>query len=83
MSRQISWDMSDYVHRFGGRYIVADYHDGRYHAPMRPDIVRVTGCYAICGSLASIANSVYSYKRRSDALRRARAIYAPDDDDVL
>lgn len=63
---------AQYVHGYRGRWIVAEYRDGRYYAPQRPDVRRQTGCHTTFGPLAYVAGDGYSYTRRSAALRRAR-----------
>jgi len=61
------------------RYLVAEYRDGRYYAPQRPQIVRLTGAHTIYGPLWYVIGNAYTYARRSDALRRARDLYLLDE----
>jgi len=68
-------DVSDFVHEYNGRYIVAQYRDGRYYAPQRKDVSRLTGCSTTFGNLSYVAGDAYSYKRKSDAIRKARELY--------
>lgn len=68
-----------YVHEHKGRFIVAQYRDGRYYAPQRANVRKLTGCHTTFGPLSYVANDAYSYTRRSNALRKAREIYMLDD----
>lgn len=78
--------MSDYgqfVHEWTDangqtRYVVAQYRDGRYYAPQRPDVRRLTGCSTTFGPLDYVAGDAHAYRRRSDALKRARELYGSD-----
>ena len=77
------FDASQYVHEYitdkGTRWhIVAEWRDGRYYAPMPPRIAKLTGCHTIFGSLGYVLGNSYHYKRRSDALRRAREVYGEE-----
>ena len=72
------FNAADLVHEHDGRYVIAVYRDGRYEASQRKDIARLTGCSGIYGPLSYVAGNAYSYKRRADALRKARELYAPD-----
>jgi len=67
-----------YVHEYKGRWIVAQQDGGTFTAPLPTPLCKLTGCSAIYGPLAYVAGSAYSYKRRADALRRARQIYGTE-----
>lgn len=69
-------DFAQYVHAHRGRWIVAVYREGRYEAPMTAEACRLTGCHTIYGSLDYVMGNAYTYRRRSDALRRAHQIYS-------
>ena len=71
------FNANDYVHEHKGRWIIAKRTGSTYTAFLRDDIALLTGCSAIYGSLSYVAGSTYSRKRRSDALRCARELYAP------
>ena len=71
---------SDYVHEYTTgsgkrRYLVAAYRDGRYYAPQRADVCKLTGCYMIWGPLDYVRGNAYTYSRRGDALNRAANLY--------
>lgn len=70
---------SDYVHEYRvgeqRRWVVAEYREGRYYAPQRADLAKLTGCHTIYGPLDYVAGNAYTYARRADALRRARELY--------
>jgi len=72
-------DVNELVHEYRGRWIVAQYKDGRYYAPQRPEVRKLTGCHTTFGPLDYVAGDAYSYKRRSAAIRKAREIYGLDD----
>ena len=59
-------------------WVVAQYRDGCYYAPQRRDIVKRTGCSTIFGPLDYVFGNAYRYKRRGDALRRARELYGTE-----
>lgn len=71
---------ADFVHEYVDgkgrrRWVVAQWRDGRYYAPQRADVRRLTGCSTTFGPLSYVAGDGYSYARRADALRRARDLY--------
>lgn len=66
----------EYVDRHGRRWwVVAQYRDGRFYAPQRAEVVQATGATTIYGPLAYVAGNAYSYRRRQDAVRRARLLW--------
>ena len=73
----------DYVHEYNGRWVVAEYKDGRYYAPQRTDVRALTGCHTTFGPLSYVAGDAYSYKRKALALAKARYTYMPDNLDDL
>lgn len=68
-------DFSQYVHQYGKRWIVAQYRDGRYYAPQRPSVQKLTGCHITFGPLSYVAGDAYSYTRKSRAVAKARELY--------
>ncbi len=75
---------SDFVHEYTDKHgrtwwVVAQWRDGRYYAPQRRDVRKLTGCHTTFGSLDYVAGDAYHYRRRHDALRRARIEYPPVD----
>lgn len=60
-----------------GRWVVARWHENaaQYQAPMTVLEKRITGCHTYCARSVDNLGGGYIYKRRSDALRRARAVY--------
>ena len=68
-----TFDADALVHAHGGRWIVAERDGAGYRAPCRR---WQAGCQYMVGSLDYVADVAYSYKRRADAVRRARALYA-------
>jgi hypothetical protein len=70
-------DFGNFVHQHEGtgRWVVAQYRDGRFYAPMTRESRRLTGCNTVYGSLDYCLGNAYHYKRRADALRRARELY--------
>ena len=75
---ETSFDASEYVHEHEGRWVVAAYRDGTYYAPVRPETRRASGASAVFGPLSYVAGE-WNYKRRADALRRARQLYEPEE----
>jgi len=71
------FNANDYVHEHKGRWIIAKRTGSTYTAYLLDYIIQLTGCSQIQGSLSYVAGSTYSRKRRSDALRCARELYAP------
>jgi len=69
--------MEEFVHEYRGRWVVATYKDGRYYAPMRPEMRRMTGASTVFGSLGYVIGCAYSYTRRCAAVKRARQVYQP------
>lgn len=72
--------MSEYVHCYTGRggqprWLVAEYKDGRYYAPQRKDMVRLTGANTVFGRIEYVAATAYTYSRRSAAERKAQELY--------
>jgi hypothetical protein len=63
-----------YVHPHNNRYVVAQRDGARYTAVLRPATQRITGCFAVFGSLAYVAGE-RSYATRASALRVARRLY--------
>jgi hypothetical protein len=71
---------ADYVHEYvdgyGRRwYVVAEHRDGRYYAPQRADVVKLTGAHTIFGPLDYVLSNAYHYRRHADAVRRAGELY--------
>ena len=64
-----------FVHEYNGRFVVAEYRDGRYYAPQRPDIRKFTGCHTTFGPLSYVAGDAYSYTRRCRAIHKAEELY--------
>ncbi len=76
MTSDASGYVQEYTDRHGRvRWVVAERRDGRYYAPQRRDLVKLTGAHTIFGPLAYVAGNAYVYRRRQDALRRARLEY--------
>lgn len=69
-------DVSHLVHKHGNRWIVAEYRDGRYYAPQRPDVAKLTGCHTTFGPLSYVAGDAFSYTRKSRALAKARNLFS-------
>ena len=74
-------NFSKYVHYHNGRYVIAQYKGGRYYAPQRPDIVKLTGAGTIFGDLDYVAGNAYSYSRKYRALAKAKELYGDPWDD--
>jgi hypothetical protein len=68
----------DFVHEHNGRWIVAEYRDGRYYAPQRKEVSKLTGCHTTFGPLSYVAGDAYSYRRKGAALVKARELYTYD-----
>ena len=80
MKEKMNIDPDEFVHEYIDEYdrtwwVVAQYRDGCYYAPQRRDIVKRTGCSTIYGSLAYVYGNAHSYRRRGDAVKRARQLY--------
>ncbi len=78
-------DYGQYVHEWADangetRWVVAQYREGRYYAPQRTDVRRLTGCATTFGPLDYVVGDAYAYKRRSDALKRARQLFDMEAD---
>jgi len=73
----VTIDPGEFVHEYNRRWIVAEYRegDGRYYAPQRKDVRKLTGCTVTYGDLSYVAGDAYNYKHRKDALRKARELY--------
>ena len=74
----------EFVHEYKDGYgrtwwVVAQYRDGRYQAPQTRASRRLTGCSGVYGPLSYVIGNAYHYRRRQDALRRARIEYPPVD----
>lgn len=70
----------DFVHeyrdRFGRRWwVVARKEGARFYAPQPPRIARATGASIIFGPLSYVWGNSWRYRRKQDALRRARLLY--------
>ena len=70
----------DYVHEYHDahgrrRFVVAEYRDGRYYAPQREDVAKLTGAHTIFGPLGYVLGNAYHYARRADAVARAGELY--------
>lgn len=71
----MTFDAERYVHEYKSRWIVAEYRDGRYYAPQRPSVRKLTGCSITYGNLSYVAGDAHSYTRRYRAVRKAREVY--------
>lgn len=57
-------------------WTVAEYKDGRYYVGHTKAMRKLTGCHTSTGGdLGQLAGMGYTYRRRQDALRRARLEY--------
>ena len=77
-------DFGKFVHEWRDQYgqrwwIVAALEDGFYSAPVRPGQRRALGTGKAWGNLEHAAAVGYCYRRRQDALRRARIEYGWQD----
>lgn len=63
-----------------GRWVVARWIEraAEYQAPMSLYEQYLTGCHTYCARSVDNLGGGYEYKRRSDALRRARQVYSED-----
>ncbi len=76
----------DLVHEYRDGYgrrwwVVAERRDGRYYAPQRADMVQLTGAHTIFGPLDYVWGNSYHYRRRQDAVRRARLEYGLSEEE--
>jgi len=60
----------DYVHEYHDahgrrRFVVAEYRDGRYYAPQRPDVVVLTGAHGVCPGRGGLGEHRAAGKGRS------------------
>ncbi len=65
----------DFVHEYEGRWVVAQYRDGRYYGQQRDDVRKLTGCSMTYGPLSYVAGDTYSYKHKKHALAKAKELY--------
>jgi len=68
-------DINEFVHEYNGRWVIAEYKGGRYYAPQRPDVKKLTGCHTTFGPLSYVAGDTYSYKNKGSAMRKAKELY--------
>ncbi len=72
-------DYSKYVHAgrgdYTGRWFVALFENGRYHAPVRKTYRRWIPDGVVDGSASYVPELGYSYARRRDAVRKAKEIH--------
>lgn len=72
-------DYNQYVHEgvgdYRGRWFVAIFKDGWYHTPVRKAFLSGVPGGVLRISAKRAPEVGYSYKRRSDALRKARELY--------
>lgn len=70
-------NLHKYVHwePVSRRWVVAEYRDGRYYAPMTTACRKLTGCTTVFGSLHYCIGNAYSYTRKAAAEKRARELY--------
>jgi hypothetical protein len=57
------------VFEHNGRWIIAEYRDGRFYGRLSARDRRLTGCHTVYGSLGYIADQAPSYARKADAVR--------------
>jgi hypothetical protein len=69
------WHPGEYAHEYNGRFVVAEYRDGRYYAPQRSSVRKLTGCHTTFGPLSYVAGDAYSYTRRGRAIAKAEELY--------
>ena len=78
----ITPDMSEHVQRLAdGRWVVATWNpdSAQYLAPMTAEECRLTGCSTWFARRVDDLGGGYIYRRRADALRRARQLYGGGD----
>lgn len=77
-------DFSECVHSWIDRHgrtwwTVCQYMDGRYYVGHTKAMRKLTGCHtSFSHDLGQVAGMGYTYRRRQDALRRARLEYGSE-----
>jgi len=66
----------EYTAQGNRRFLVAEYRDGRFYAPLRTEVRRQTGCHTSVGPAYYAAAGAYTYTRRAAACARARKIWS-------